>query len=680
MAIFPQGSPGGRLGRTGATTVPDGAEPTAPGTAGGSARARLITLLGDLVVPTGGTAWLGTLSAAMSALGVAPATTRQALRRLVAQDLVAAQRRGRLAAYRLTPTARQRFAEAADRIYLRRPLAWDGRWRLLSYSFAEQDRPVRDALRRELRWLGYGPLGNGTWVCPWDLGSRLDAVLAKHDVAGTVERFTAELGGDDRELAARAYDLDTLRAEHRRFIDAQTTHHPIASDGSGPDLDPDRAAFVRRVDLVHRWRRFLFLDPGLPPELVPSDWLGEQAGAAFIDAYRADETAAWRHFLGLVAAADPDGRAPAMPGSNLDRTPTAATGGAPNASRGPRPTPDAAERASLLGGPTGRRPRESATGEPSRAGAAEDDDAVREAEFLDRIHAGHRVEPRDWMPATYRRLNVRFIEMHANSEIMGALPEREWIARAPSLRRKRSLAAKVQDEVGHAHLIYRVAESLGRSRRAMFEDLIAGRGRFHNVFHYPTYTWGDVACIGFLVDGAAIVTQRALLETSYAPYVRVMRRVVAEESLHYRHGEDIVLALASGTDQQFELLQEAIDRWWEPVMHFFGTDVAREDDPMIHWGVKTRTNEESRQEWINQYVPKLWDMGIETPDPALRYDPDADRWSYTEPDWERLRAIVKGPPTEATATRLYWRRLMHHNHAWIHDIVAGEEAPSVTAA
>ncbi|MCA1782255.1 MAG: phenylacetate-CoA oxygenase subunit PaaI [Intrasporangiaceae bacterium] len=220
------------------------------------------------------------------------------------------------------------------------------------------------------------------------------------------------------------------------------------------------------------------------------------------------------------------------------------------------------------------------------------------------MHAGHKIEPADWMPSTYRALNLRFIEMHANSEIMGALPEREWIARAPTLLRKRSLAAKVQDEVGHAHLIYRVAESLGRPRAAMYEDLIAGRGKFHNVFHYPTRSWGDVACIGFLVDGAAIVTQRALLETSYAPYVRVMRRVVAEESLH------------------------------------------------------------------------LWDMGIETPDPALAYDTASKAWSYTEPDWDRLRQIVKGDPTHATATRLYWRQLLHRNHAWVHEIVTGDHVPT----
>ncbi|MCC5948940.1 MAG: 1,2-phenylacetyl-CoA epoxidase subunit A [Nitriliruptoraceae bacterium] len=300
-------------------------------------------------------------------------------------------------------------------------------------------------------------------------------------------------------------------------------------------------------------------------------------------------------------------------------------------------------------------------------------DPAREAAFLEALDEGAKVESGDWMPDTYRQLNIRFIEMHANSEIMGALPEREWIARAPTLKRKRSLAAKVQDEVGHAHLIYRVAESLGRPRKDMYDDLIAGKGKFHNVFHYPTYSWGDVACIGFLVDGAAIVTQRALLETSYAPYVRVMKRVVAEESLHYRHGEDILLALASGTDEQFEMLQEAVNRWWEPIMHFFGNDIAREDDPSIRWGIKTRTNEESRQEWMSTYVPKLWDLGIETPDPALRYDADAGQWDYTEPDWDRLREIVKGTPTEATASRLYWRQLLHRHHDWIHDIVVGED-------
>jgi len=307
------------------------------------------------------------------------------------------------------------------------------------------------------------------------------------------------------------------------------------------------------------------------------------------------------------------------------------------------------------------------------------DDERTEA-FLAHIHAGGKVEATDWMPDTYRRLNLKFIEMHANSELMGALPEREWIARAPSLRRKRSLAAKVQDEVGHGHLIYRVAESLGKPREQMFEDLIERRTSFHNVFHYPTYSWGDVACIGFLVDGAAIVTQRALLNTSYAPYVRVMKRVVAEESLHYRHGEDIMLALAAGTDEQFAMLQEAVDRWWEPVMHFFGTDVPADQDPMIHWGVKTQSNEDSRQEWMTQYVPKLWDMGLEVPDPTLTWHEDTQRWTYAEPDWDRLKAIVKGEGTEAARRRLMWRRILRDNQGWIREIVLGDEPPAVTAA
>ena len=296
------------------------------------------------------------------------------------------------------------------------------------------------------------------------------------------------------------------------------------------------------------------------------------------------------------------------------------------------------------------------------------------------MHAGQLVEPHDWMPDEYRRLNLKFIEMHANSEIMGALPEREWIARAPSLKRKRSLAAKVQDEVGHGQLIYRVAESLGKPRRQMYEDLVHGRTPFHNVFHYPTYSWGDVACIGFLVDGAAIVTQRALLDTSYGPYVRVMKRVVAEESLHYRHGEDIMLALASGTDEQFDMLQEAVLRWWEPIMHFFGTDIPAEKDPSMHWGIKPQTNETSRQSWMSQYVPKLWDMGIELPDPNLRWDEDDKVWHYTEPDWDRLKAIVKGEGTEATRVRLWYRQQIHRHHDWIRDILLGSDDGMVTIA
>jgi ring-1,2-phenylacetyl-CoA epoxidase subunit PaaA len=614
-----------------------------------SARPLLLSVLGDAVLPSGGRAWLGALTEAMATLGTSPQATRQALRRLASQNIVEPERHGRLAAYTLTRPGRRRLEEAADRIYLRRPLVWDGRWRILTYSFAEENRASRDALRRELAWLGYGSLGTGMWMCPWDLGARLDAVLAKHGIVGQVESFVSELEGDDRSLAARAYDLTELTAAHRSFIDRFRPELTAVRDG---DQAADPAdAFARRILLVHAWRKFLFLDPGLPHQLVPSDWAGDQAAQVFTDLYRHLDAAAWRFWERVAAAADPDGVAPPHPRSNLDPVSPS------NRHDGPAGT------SADLGADADR------TGAPAA-------DARRTEEFLERIHAGHKVEATDWMPDTYRSMNLKFIEMHANSEIMGALPEREWIARAPTLRRKRSLAAKVQDEVGHAHLIYRVAETLGKPRRQMYEDLIFGRSSFHNVFHYPTHTWGDVACIGFLVDGAAIVTQRALLDTSYAPYVRVMRRVVAEESLHQRHGEDVMLALASGTDAQFEMLQEAVDRWWEPTMHFFGTDVSADDDPGIHWGIKTRTNEESRQEFLTQYVPKLWGMGIEVPDPDLAYDPHAKVWRYTEPDWDRLMAIVKGEPTAATATRRFWRQAMWNHHAWLHGIITGDAVPT----
>ncbi|MBW3620652.1 MAG: 1,2-phenylacetyl-CoA epoxidase subunit A [Actinobacteria bacterium] len=617
-------------------------------TATPSARPLLLSVLGDVVLPSGGRAWLGALTEAMGTLDVSPQAVRQALRRLVGQHIVEPERHGRLAAYQLTAPGRRRLEEAADRIYLRRSLVWDGRWRILTYSFAEENRSARDALRRELEWLGYGALGSGMWICPWDLGTRLDTALAKHGITGQVESFVSELEGDDRGVAARAYDLSELRAAHQAFLERFSPELEDAPEG----LD-DAEAFARRILLLHEWRKFLFLDPGLPQALLPTDWLGDQAAELFVELYRRYDQPAWAFWDRVSAEADPDGVAPSHPRSNLDPTSPSHRHDGPRASVGDGPR---------------------ATAGDGRTTAAQAEER-RTEEFLERIHGGGKVEATDWMPDEYRRLNLRFIEMHANSEIMGALPEREWIARAPSLKRKRSLSAKVQDEVGHAHLIYRVAETLGKPRQQMYEDLIFGRGKFHNVFHYPTHSWGDVACIGFLVDGAAIVTQRALLDTSYAPYVRVMRRVVAEESLHYRHGEDVMLALAAGTDEQFEMLQEAVTRWWTPTMHFFGTDVAAEDDPAIHWGIKTQTNEEARQEWINQYVPKLWDMGIELPDPALRYDPQDKRWHYTEPDWDELKDLLRNP-TETVQRRLAWRQAIWEHHEWIHRIVTGDTVPA----
>jgi ring-1,2-phenylacetyl-CoA epoxidase subunit PaaA len=298
----------------------------------------------------------------------------------------------------------------------------------------------------------------------------------------------------------------------------------------------------------------------------------------------------------------------------------------------------------------------------------DDDLDRRTADFLQHVQSGGQVEADDWMPDEYRTLAIKFIEMHANSEMMGALPEREWIARAPTLRRKLSLTAKVQDEVGHGHMIYRVAEDLGKSRPDMLADLLNGRTKFHNVFHYPTKSWGDVAVIGSLVDGAAIITQTALLTTSLAPYARVMKRVCAEESFHQRHGEDLLLELASGTPEQRDMLQEAVNRWWVPIMHFFGPKTPAEKDRLLHWRIKTETNETLRQRFFDRYVPKLWDLGITVPDEALSYDANTDHWTWTEPSWDELREVAKGNGP-MTATRLSWRIWMTDANAWARELM-----------
>ena len=296
--------------------------------------------------------------------------------------------------------------------------------------------------------------------------------------------------------------------------------------------------------------------------------------------------------------------------------------------------------------------------------------AERTAEFKASIDAGRKIEAGDWMPDEYRQAAIKFIEMHANSEVMGALPEGTWIPKAPTLKRKLSLTAKVQDEVGHGQILYRVAEDLGKGRDQMFDDLVNGRTKFHNVFHYPAETWGDVAVIGWLIDGAALVTQKALLDASYAPYVRAMRRICAEESLHLRHGEDITLELVSGTPAQRELFQDAVNRWWRPIMHFFGPPSKPDRDVLLYWGIKTRTNEDLRQEFFSTYVPKLWDLGISVPDPALGFDEASGAWIWSAPDWEEFWRVVRGDGP-MTAVRLAARKTVWDTHAWIREAFDG---------
>src|SRR5919199_173829 len=256
----------------------------------------------------------------------------------------------------------------------------------------------------------------------------------------------------------------------------------------------------------------------------------------------------------------------------------------------------------------------------------------REQQFLEYVQSGGQVETTDWMPDDYRSKLIKFIEMHGNSEIMGVLPEREWILRAPTLQRKLALTAKVQDEAGHAQLIYRVAEDLGKPRDAMFADLLSGKAKFHNVFHYPTKTWGDVGVIAWLVDAAAIISQKALLKCSYAPYARIMKKICWEESFHILHGRDVILAMMTGAGEQRALVQEALDRWWGPIMQFHGTRIPPDEDPVLAYRIKTKGNEELRQEFLSGYVPQIRELGLEIPDPALRFDEDEGVWRYSEPD------------------------------------------------
>lgn len=298
--------------------------------------------------------------------------------------------------------------------------------------------------------------------------------------------------------------------------------------------------------------------------------------------------------------------------------------------------------------------------------------------FGARIDSGDKVEAEDSMPDDYRRGVLKFIEMHANSEIMGAIPERECLPFAPSLQRKMSLAAKIQDEVGHSQLLYRIAEDLGKSREAMYEDLVTGRSKFHNVFHYPTRHWGDAALIGWLIDGAALVTQASLLESSYAPYTRVLKRICAEEQLHLRHGEHITLELAVGTEKQRWMFQDALNRWWLAIIHFFGPKSNREKDLLLKWKVKTRTNEEQRQEFLDRYVPKVLELGFSFPQPKPYLDESDGHWKLREEDidWAPLEAIKRNEGPE-TQRRLAWRRRIHDSHRWVRETLRG---PGVHAA
>ena len=288
------------------------------------------------------------------------------------------------------------------------------------------------------------------------------------------------------------------------------------------------------------------------------------------------------------------------------------------------------------------------------------------ASFEEFLNGGGIVEPGDDMPQVYREEVFRFVEMHANSELFGGLCERHWVTRAPGLHRKLAFLAKTQDEIGHAHLLYMVAADLGvKTRTQMIDDLMDGRSKFHNVFHYKTQTWADQIVIAFLVDAAALTTQQAVLkQCSYGPYRRILRRIVAEEGFHMRHGEEMLLTLADGTEIQRDLFQDALNRWWEAVMHFFGPPT-KDGDLLIRWRIKSDTNEALRDRFVQKFVPMLHDYGFTIPDPELRQDP-AGHWHLGDIDWKALKATQANVGPDSAA-RIALSRAAWVNTTWVRE-------------
>ncbi|MEN9511812.1 MAG: ATPase [Bacteroidota bacterium] len=308
----------------------------------------------------------------------------------------------------------------------------------------------------------------------------------------------------------------------------------------------------------------------------------------------------------------------------------------------------------------------------------EGEDPVKLAEFEARIAQGDKIEPNDWMPREYRKQLIRMIEQHAHSEIIGALPEGTWITRAPGFRRKLALMAKVQDEVGHAQLLYAAAETLGKSREDMINDLISGKSKYSNVFNYPAETWADSAVIAWLIDAGAIVNQITNAKGSYGPYCRALDRICAEESFHLKYGHDNVVFLATGTKKQREMVQAALTRWWPPIMHFFGPPdkASVHGEILMRWKVKMASNDDMRQQFLNMYVPKIWDLGLELPDPNLRKNETTGKWEYTEPDWEEFKRVINGNGP-CNAERLAVRRTAEERHRWVRKAILSKNAQYV---
>ncbi|BBC73286.1 phenylacetate-CoA oxygenase subunit PaaA [Altererythrobacter sp. B11] len=296
------------------------------------------------------------------------------------------------------------------------------------------------------------------------------------------------------------------------------------------------------------------------------------------------------------------------------------------------------------------------------------------AAFEARVAADEFIEPKDWMPEAYRRTLIRQISQHAHSEIVGMLPEGNWITRAPSLRRKAILLAKVQDEGGHGLYLYSAAETLGASRAEMIDALHSGKAKYSTIFNYPTPTWADIGAIGWLVDGAAIMNQVPLQRTSYGPYARAMVRVCKEESFHQRQGYEIMMTLAAGTPAQRRMAQDALDRWWWPALMMFGPpdDQSPNSEQSMRWRIKRDTNDELRQKFVDATVPQAELIGLTIPDADLRWNEARGAYDFGAIEWEEFFAVVRGEGPCAKE-RIEARRKAWDDGAWVRDAADAHE-------
>jgi len=295
-------------------------------------------------------------------------------------------------------------------------------------------------------------------------------------------------------------------------------------------------------------------------------------------------------------------------------------------------------------------------------------DTRLEEKFQEKIDADIRIEPKDWMPAKYRQTLIRQISQHAHSEIVGMLPEGNWIGRAPTLKRKATLIAKVQDEAGHGLYLYSAAETLGITRDEMIEQLHSGKAKYSSIFNYPTLTWADMGAIGWLVDGAAIINQVPICRCSHGPYARAMVRICKEESFHQRQGFEILLTLSKGSAQQQAMCQDAINRWWWPSVMMFGPgdDASPNSAQSMRWKIKRFSNDELRQRFVDMCAEQVKILGMKLPDPELKWNETKQQYDFGAIDWEEFKNVINGNGP-CNKERLAARIKAHEEGAWVRE-------------